>query len=57
MSLRVLAELPDVERRSRLVRREEPEFLKLWNARWDGVEEIYFSALSPRSSFDVIVRT
>ena len=57
VSLRVLAELPDAERRSRLMRREEPEFLKLWGARWDGVEEFYFSLVRPSSCFDVIART
>ena len=57
VSLRVLAELPGAERRSRLMRREEPEFLKLWHAQWDGVEDFYFSLVIPSSCFDVIVRT
>ena len=57
VNLWVLAELPDAERRSRLAGREEPAFLKLWHARWDAVEEFYFSLVRPSSLFDLIVRT
>ena len=56
VSLRVLVELPDAERRARLAGRD-PAFLEPWHARWDAVEGFYFSSVRPSSSFDAIVRT
>ena len=57
VSVRVLVGLPDAERRARLVRREDPEFLEPWHARWDAVEEFYFSRVRPGGSFDLVVST
>ena len=55
VSVRVLVELQDAERRARLAGREDPEFLEPWNARWDAVEEFYFSRVRPSRSFDLVV--
>ena len=55
VGLSILVEAPDVTRRTRLARREEPKFLAQWHARWDAVEDFYFSSVRPRESFDVIV--
>ena len=55
VGLSILVEAPDVTRRTRLARREEPEFLAQWHARWDAVEDFYFSSVRPRESFGVIV--
>jgi uridine kinase len=40
---------------ARLSAREDEEFLRAWHSRWDDVEEHYFSAVRPRSSFDLVV--
>lgn len=55
VGLSILVEAPDEQRRPRLARREEPGFLAQWHARWDAVEDFYFSSVRPRESFDVIV--
>ena len=57
VELSILVEAPDEQRRSRLARREEPGFLAQWHARWDAVEEFYFSSVRPSESFDIIVTT
>ncbi len=57
VSVRVLIGLPDGERRARLARRQDPAFLEPWHARWDAVEEFYFSRVRPSRSFDVVVST
>ena len=57
VSLAVLVEVPDEERRTRLARREEATFLAKWHVRWDAVEDLHFSHVRPRSSFDLIVTT
>ena len=53
----VLVETLDEERRARLGRREKAEFLAQWHARWDAVEDFYFSHVRPRNSFGLIVTT
>ena len=55
--LSILIEAPNEQRRARLAKREEAEFLAQWHARWDAVEDFYFSSVRPRKSFDVIVTT
>lgn len=57
VSLSVLVELPDAERRARLAGRGDPVFLEPWNARWDAVEDFYFSRVRPSRSYDVVVCT
>ena len=57
VGLSILVEAPDEQRRTQLARREEPGFLAQWHARWDAVEDFYFSYVRPRESFDVIVTT
>ena len=57
IDLAVLVETLDEERQARLARREKAEFLAQWHARWDAVEDFYFSHVRPRSSFDLIVTT
>lgn len=57
VGLSILVEAPDEQRRARLVQREEPGFLAQWHARWDAVEEFYFSSVRPSESFDIIVTT
>ncbi len=55
VGLAVLVEAPAGERRARLAGREEARFLARWHARWDAVEDYYFSEVRPRSSFDLTV--
>jgi uridine kinase len=57
IDLTVLVDAPREVRRARLLAREEPEFLAAWHARWDTAEEVYFSQIRPRSSFDLVVTT
>ena len=57
VNLAILVEAPEQQRRARLVRREEATFLAQWHARWDAVEDFYFSQIRPRNSFDLIVST
>ena len=57
IDLTVLVETLDEERRARLGRREKAEFLAQWHARWDAVEDFYFSHGRPRNSFGLIVTT
>ena len=57
VGLAVLVEAPKEQRRSRLAKREETEFLAQWHARWAAVEDFYFSSVRRRESFDVIVTT
>ena len=57
IDLTVLVETLDEERRARLGRREKAEFLAQWHARWDAVEDFYFSHVRPRNSFGLIVTT
>lgn len=55
ISLNVLVEIPEAERRTRLTAREEAEFLSTWHARWDPTEAYYFTEVRPRSYFDAVV--
>ena len=57
VGLSILVETPNEQRRTRLAKREEPGFLAQWHARWDAVEDFYFSSVSPRELFDIIVTT
>ena len=55
VDLTVLVETSETERWARLTRREEAEFLAQWHARWTAVEDLYFTDVRPRSSFDLVV--
>jgi uridine kinase len=55
IDLTVLVEAPTEVRRDRVSAREEREFLAAWHARWDAAEEVYFTQMRPRSSFDLVV--
>ena len=57
VNLTVLVEAPDIERHTRLAKREKPSFLQRWHAMWDAVEEYYFTSVRPRGSFDLVVTT
>jgi uridine kinase len=57
IDLTVLVDAPREVRHERLQAREEREFLAAWHARWDAAEEVYFSQIRPRSSFDHVVTT
>ena len=57
VGLSILVEAPHEQRLTRLAKREEAEFLAQWHARWDAVEDFYFSSVRPRESFDVVVTT
>ena len=57
VGLSILVEAPDEQRRARLAKREEPGFLAQWHARWDAVEDFYFSSVRHKESFDIIVTT
>lgn len=55
VDLAVLVDVPAPERHKRLAKREDHDFLQRWHARWDAVEEYYFTDVRPRSSFDLVV--
>jgi uridine kinase len=55
VDLAVLVEVPAAARRRRLAAREEAAFLAQWHARWDPVEALYFGAVRPPGSFDLVV--
>ncbi len=56
IDLKILMEVPIIERHQRLEKREEDkQFLQRWHILWDAVEEYYFSEIMPASSFDLVV--
>lgn len=55
IDLTVLVDAPREVRHDRVQAREEREFLVAWHARWDAAEEVYFTHIRPRSSFDFVV--
>jgi para-aminobenzoate synthetase len=55
VDLMVLVDVPADQRQARLAAREEADFLDVWHARWDAVEEFYFTRVRPRESFDIVV--
>jgi uridine kinase len=55
IDLTVLVDAPREVRHDRVQAREEREFLVAWHARWDAAEEVYFTQIRPRSSFDLVV--
>lgn len=55
IDLTVLVDAPKEVRHDRVQAREEREFLVAWHARWDAAEEVYFTHIRPRSSFDLVV--
>ena len=57
VNVTVLVEASYIERHTRLAKRETSSFLQRWHAKWDAVEEYYFTSVRPRGSFDLIVTT
>jgi uridine kinase len=55
IDLTVLVDAPRKVRHDRVQAREEREFLAAWHARWDAAEEVYFTQIRPRWSFDFVV--
>jgi uridine kinase len=55
IDLTVLVDAPREVRHDRVQAREERNFLVAWHARWDAAEEVYFTQIRPRSSFDLVV--
>jgi uridine kinase len=56
IDLKILIDLPILERHQRLDKREEDkQFLQRWHILWDAVEEYYFSEIMPTSSFDLVI--
>ena len=55
VDLAILVDVPVEERHARLEAREERSFLERWHRIWDEVEELYFSQVRPKGSFDVVV--
>jgi uridine kinase len=55
ISLCVLVDAPLEVRQARLAARGEPD--DVWDARWQAAEEVYFSTVRPRDTFDLIVST
>jgi uridine kinase len=55
IDLTVLVEVPDQNRRQRLIQREGPAFMKEWHNRWDSAEDHYFTHLRPKEMFDFVV--
>ena len=55
INLSVLVDVPVEVCHRRLAARESADFLCSWHARWDAVEEHYFTLVRPKVSFDLIV--
>jgi uridine kinase len=55
IDLSVLVEVSPQERHRRLVERDGSAYTGGWLERWDAAEEYYFTAVRPRSSFDLVV--
>jgi uridine kinase len=55
VDIAVLVDVPVEVRHARLAAREETEFLKRWQQRWDEVETYYFEQVRPKSSFDFVL--
>lgn len=56
IDLSILVEVPDdTDRRERLLSREGEEYMRDWHVRWGVAEDYYFSHVTPRSSFNVIL--
>ena len=54
VDLSVLLDVPTQERHTRTGAREDPEFLAAWHARWDPVEEYYFTRIRAPETFSAI---
>ncbi|MBN8582578.1 MAG: zeta toxin family protein, partial [Anaerolineae bacterium] len=56
IDLKILIDVPVLERHQRLEKREEDkQFLQRWHILWDAVEEYYFSEIMSTSSFDLVI--
>jgi len=56
VDLAVLVDVSIEERHTRLAPREDAGFLEHWHQLWDPVEELYFTCVRPKESFDLVVR-
>jgi uridine kinase len=57
VSLRVLLQTEDRERRRRLLSREGPDYRAEWEDRWAEAEDHYFTSVMPPTSFDLVLST
>jgi len=55
VDLTILVDMPVEERHARPEAREAEDFLKKWHQRWDEVEAYYFSQVSEKNSFDIVI--
>lgn len=55
LDLRVLLQVPDELRQARLRRREADDYQADWEARWQGAEDHYFTAVMPPARFDLVL--
>lgn len=55
IDLSILVEvLDDIDRRNRLVNRENQDYMRDWHSRWDVAEDYYFGNIRQREKFDLI---
>jgi uridine kinase len=56
LDLKVLVEVHDnINRKSRLAKREGSEYMDDWHRRWDPAEDYYFSTIRKRDTFDMFI--
>lgn len=56
VDLSVFVDLGDRERRARLVKRENEDYVEEWMQRWSEAEECYFANTRTKESFDLVVQ-
>lgn len=56
IDLKILIDVPVEERHKRLAFRDDKIFLEQWHARWDMVENYYFTQIRSQKSFDLIIK-
>lgn len=56
IDLAILIQATDTMRRRQLQEREGEAFMKQWHEIWDEAEEYYFSKISPKSGFDLVIQ-
>jgi uridine kinase len=57
IDLTILIDTETDIRAARLRLREDSDFLRAWNARWDAAENYYLTCVRPKSSFGIVVTT
>jgi uridine kinase len=55
IDLSVLVDVSAAERHRRLAERDGEAYTATWQQRWSAAEDYYFTAVRPRSSFDLVV--